>query len=218
MSYSNYNSPYRSSHRPLSGISSNIYTESILVDILSKREYIYRQYFHAKSYKPLLNNYFLSSPTNPILLDIKNTAQNIDPISISSEISRDLFYNDLSLVRLMFFKDLFFNNNFTQFINVDIFDKYLISYMLGRDEYNTLKMNHSLYKNQYRPMKKGVSNMIKLHATGAVAMPTEIRLHILASSKDVIHSWAIPSAGIKIDCVPGYSSHRVAIFFVSGIF
>jgi heme/copper-type cytochrome/quinol oxidase subunit 2 len=49
-------------------------------------------------------------------------------------------------------------------------------------------------------------------------MPTEMRIQILASSKDVIHSWAIPSAGIKIDCVPGYSSHRVIIFLVSGIF
>jgi heme/copper-type cytochrome/quinol oxidase subunit 2 len=49
-------------------------------------------------------------------------------------------------------------------------------------------------------------------------MPTEIRLHLLASSKDVIHSWAIPSAGIKIDCVPGFSSHRVTIFLVYGIF
>ena len=45
-----------------------------------------------------------------------------------------------------------------------------------------------LYKNQFRPMKKGVTNMIRLHATGAIAMPIEIRLHILASSKDVIHS------------------------------
>jgi len=39
-------------------------------------------------------------------------------------------------------------------------------------------------------------------------------LKVLASSKDVIHSWAIPSAGIKIDCVPGYSSHKVMIFLV----
>jgi heme/copper-type cytochrome/quinol oxidase subunit 2 len=30
--------------------------------------------------------------------------------------------------------------------------------------------------------------MLRLHATGAVAMPTEIRIQILASSKDVIHS------------------------------
>jgi hypothetical protein len=37
-------------------------------------------------------------------------------------------------------------------------------------------------------MRKGISNMIRLHATGAIAMPIEIRLQILASSKDVIHS------------------------------
>jgi heme/copper-type cytochrome/quinol oxidase subunit 2 len=74
------------------------------------------------------------------------------------------------------------------------------------------------YKNQYRPMRKGINNLLRLHATGAIAIPTEVRLQILASSKDVIHSWAIPSAGIKIDCVPGYSSHRIMIFLISGIF
>jgi heme/copper-type cytochrome/quinol oxidase subunit 2 len=45
-----------------------------------------------------------------------------------------------------------------------------------------------------------------------------MRLQVLASSRDVIHSWAVPSAGIKIDCVPGYSSHRVMIFLLSGIY
>jgi heme/copper-type cytochrome/quinol oxidase subunit 2 len=51
-----------------------------------------------------------------------------------------------------------------------------------------------------------------------VAIPTETRLQILAVSRDIIHSWAIPSAGIKIDCIPGYSSHRVALFLLSGIY
>jgi hypothetical protein len=37
-------------------------------------------------------------------------------------------------------------------------------------------------------MRKGITNMIRLHATGAIAMPIEIRLQVLASSKDVIHS------------------------------
>jgi hypothetical protein len=45
-----------------------------------------------------------------------------------------------------------------------------------------------MYKNQYRPIKRGVTNMVKLQATGAIAMPIEIRLHIIASSRDVIHS------------------------------
>ena len=49
-------------------------------------------------------------------------------------------------------------------------------------------------------------------------MPVEMRVQILASSKDVIHSWSVPSAGIKIDCVPGYSSHRITTFLATGIF
>ena len=45
-----------------------------------------------------------------------------------------------------------------------------------------------LSKSQFRPLRKGISSMLRLHATGAVAMPIEIRLQVLASSRDVIHS------------------------------
>ena len=37
-------------------------------------------------------------------------------------------------------------------------------------------------------MRKGINNLLRLHATGAVAIPTEVRIQVLASSKDVIHS------------------------------
>jgi len=73
-------------------------------------------------------------------------------------------------------------------------------------------------KSQYQPLRKGIINMIRIQADKAVAMPTDTRLQILAVSKDIIHSWAIPSAGIKIDCIPGYSSHRLAIFTLSGVY
>ena len=63
-----------------------------------------------------------------------------------------------------------------------------------------------------------MSNKLRLHATAVVPIPVGVRLHILASSKDITHSWAIPSADVKIDCVPGYSSHKVAIFVDHGIF
>ena len=75
-----------------------------------------------------------------------------------------------------------------------------------------------LVKNPYRPLKKGLMNMLRLQATGAIALPVELRLQVLASSRDVIHSWALPSAGIKIDCVPGYTSHRIMIFLLEGIY
>jgi hypothetical protein len=51
-----------------------------------------------------------------------------------------------------------------------------------------LGLKETFFKSQYQPMRKGITNMIRLQATNAIAMPTEIRLHILASSKDVIHS------------------------------
>jgi len=74
-------------------------------------------------------------------------------------------------------------------LNLSGLSNYLFFYFFGTENNtNKLGQNIDLYKNQFRPMKKGVTNMIRLHATGAVAMPIEIRLHILASSKDVIHS------------------------------
>jgi heme/copper-type cytochrome/quinol oxidase subunit 2 len=81
-----------------------------------------------------------------------------------------------------------------------------------------LTTSGGLLKSQYQPLRKGITNMIRIQADKAIAMPIETRLQILAVSKDIIHSWSIPSAGIKIDCIPGYSSHRVAIFLVSGIY
>jgi heme/copper-type cytochrome/quinol oxidase subunit 2 len=90
-------------------------------------------------------------------------------------------------------------------------------YLLGINSSTHSKIA-DIYKSQFRPLRKGIGSMLRLHATGAVAMPIEIRLQVLASSRDVIHSWAIPSAHIKIDCVPGYTSHRVMKFFLTGIY
>jgi hypothetical protein len=34
-------------------------------------------------------------------------------------------------------------------------------------------------------------------------LPVDVRIRIIVSSDDVLHSWAVPSLGLKIDCVPG---------------
>jgi heme/copper-type cytochrome/quinol oxidase subunit 2 len=154
------------------------------------------------------------------MLEVKSLSFFTDPVNISSESSRDLFYQHSSLFNTSIWHNFLSKINYTSSglpINLNFITNYLTTYLVGYSNTN-LPNDVELLRNQYRPMKKGVSNMIKLHATGAVAMPIETRLHLLASSKDVIHSWAIPSAGIKIDCVPGYSSHRIMIFLVSGIF
>ena len=214
-SISGVNTPAKASWRPLSGIQGFYSNSAQLVDILTKREFLYRTYFNAKGFAASLPTYLTASPSNSLLQEVQKGYNLIDPVSFSSEISRELTYQDLNFMRFSLFKDALASTG----VNTSFITNYLF-YYLGLDASISKQLgnNQGLLKNQYRPMKKGITNMVRLHATGAIAMPIEIRLHILASSRDVIHSWSIPSAGIKIDCVPGYSSHRVTIFLVSGIF
>jgi heme/copper-type cytochrome/quinol oxidase subunit 2 len=34
-------------------------------------------------------------------------------------------------------------------------------------------------------------------------LPTNSLVRLLVTSSDVIHSWAVPSLGVKIDAIPG---------------
>jgi hypothetical protein len=114
-----------------------------------------------------------------------------DPVSISSESSRELFYQHSSIFNSSLVYNLLSKLNYNSSglpININFVTNYLLVYLTGYHNSNTLSNDAELLRNQYRPMKKGVSNMVKLHATGAVAMPIETRMHLLASSKDVIHS------------------------------
>lgn len=221
-SLSGVNTPLRSSWRPATSIQSYYYNASVLTDLLSKREYLYRQYFAQKSLITSIPKYLTASPNNPLLEEVKAAYPLVDPTAFSSEISRDLFYSNTNFIKFVLLKDILnlTNSAITNTsLNLTSVTNYLFFYLFNTNNNSSeLGNNRQLYKSQFRPMKKGVTNMIRLHATSAIAMPIEIRLHILASSKDIIHSWSIPSAGIKIDCVPGYSSHRIAIFLVTGIF
>ena len=220
-SFSSFNTPGRAFSKPSTLFSSYIYTSNTLVDILSKREYIYRQLFSSKNLIANLPDYLTSSPKNPLINEVLASYPLVDPINFSSELSRDYLYQNYNFLRFTLLKDflIFVNEGIkNSSLNLNFLNNYLFFYMFSDTKSDTLGKNLDLYKNQYRPMKKGVANMVRLHSTGAIALPIEVRLHILASSKDVIHSWAIPSAGIKIDCVPGYTSHRTMIFLCSGIF
>jgi hypothetical protein len=219
--YSGLNTCNKITWSPINGVAAHYYTNSMLLDILSKREYLYRLFLKSKSNTIAIPKSLTVSPTNSLLKEIKASYAFIDPSTYSSEISRELLYQNTNFLKYTVIKDfLKLYNQFTVNlpINFTLLDNYLVHLIGVTENYSKTGTNYDIYKSQYRPMKKGVINMVRLQATSAIAMPTEIRLHVLASSKDVIHSWAIPSAGIKIDCVPGYSSHRVFIFLVNGIF
>jgi len=125
------------------------------------------------------------------LEEIRSSFLLIDPITYSSEYSRDLYYTSLEYFKFILFKDLALNlsNKISLLpLNTSLINEYLFFYFSRSNVSNKLGNNQELYKSQFRPLKKGISNMLRLQGTGAVAMPIEIRLQILASSKDVIHS------------------------------
>ena len=207
--------------RPQEAIQSYYYHNSLLVDLLTKREFIYRQYFENKHRIIALPKVLTANPQHPLVRELKASFLFIDPTTYNSEYSREVYYNSLDYFKFMILKEwlLQLDQRLNALpINTNLVNNYLFYYFFTPYKSSSVGANVDLYKSQFRPLKKGITSMLRLQGTGAVAMPIEIRLQILASSKDVIHSWAVPSAGVKIDCIPGYTSHRIMTFLTPGIY
>jgi heme/copper-type cytochrome/quinol oxidase subunit 2 len=73
-------------------------------------------------------------------------------------------------------------------------------------------------RSAFEPVRSDVGSMKRLRVTKGICLPADYPIHVICGSKDVVHSWAIPGLGIKIDCIPGYNSHRRVLFRWRGIF
>lgn len=62
-------------------------------------------------------------------------------------------------------------------------------------------------------------NMRLLEVDNRILVPNEFPMRVLVTSTDVIHSWTVPSLGVKMDAVPGrirqlcFITKRTGIFF-----
>ena len=204
-------------------ISSYTVNSANLIDYLTKREFMFRQLNASKGGTVYVPKSLTASPNNPIVKLFKSSYNFNDPINLSSEMLRTtpnllIKTQPISTLSDTWSPAIILTGTTNVINNIDnVFNNYIknLNAPLANISSTT---NPYLLKSQQRPLRKGIANMLRLHATGAIAMPTELRLQILASSRDIIHSWSIPGAGIKIDCVPGYTSHRIAIFLVGGIY
>lgn len=68
------------------------------------------------------------------------------------------------------------------------------------------------------PVKVEIGAIRRLRVTKGISLPSDAPVHLIAGSKDVIHSWAVPGLGVKIDCIPGYNSHRRVLFRWRGVY
>nr|YP_009520499.1 cytochrome c oxidase subunit II [Macrosteles quadrimaculatus]AWX90835.1 cytochrome c oxidase subunit II [Macrosteles quadrimaculatus] len=71
-----------------------------------------------------------------------------------------------------------------------------------------MKKTENLEKNEYR----------LLEVDNRIIMPFNTKMRILVTSTDVIHSWTIPSLGIKIDGTPGRINQGGILTMRPGVF
>lgn len=54
-----------------------------------------------------------------------------------------------------------------------------------------------------------------LRTKRTLVLPAHVNITVITNSYDVVHSWFIPGLGIKLDCVPGRSTHHT--FYVDNV-
>lgn len=81
------------------------------------------------------------------------------------------------------------------FVNNENFNKYNL--------YTSIKNNK--YKNELIPTTLA-KRLLRTKRT--LILPAHINITLITSSYDVVHSWFVPGLGLKIDCVPGRSTHH----------
>jgi heme/copper-type cytochrome/quinol oxidase subunit 2 len=86
-----------------------------------------------------------------------------------------------------------------------------------KDEKNNTSRNYKLFmKNKVRGDDTNIAvsrRMIRTKRT--LVLPAHVNLTAITNSYDVIHSWFIPGLGLKMDCIPGRSTHHT--FYIDNV-
>jgi len=88
----------------------------------------------------------------------------------------------------------YWSYEYPDFINIE-FDSYMIP-------------TNELINNQFR----------LLEVDNRIILPINLQIRILTTSNDVIHSWTVPSLGVKIDRIPGRLNQTNFIINQPGLF
>ena len=116
--------------------------------------------------------------------------------------------------RVKFEKDI--DNNNTKKIrwssNPYLFNNEFIIQNFGNasKQYNFFKKNKTRYENTSLVLSK---RMLRTRRT--LVLPANVNITAITNSYDVIHSWFIPGLGLKMDCIPGRSTHHN--FFIDNV-
>lgn len=63
-----------------------------------------------------------------------------------------------------------------------------------------------------------VGDLRLLEVDNPVVLPVETHIRVIVTAADVLHCWAVPSAGVKIDACPGRLNQTSLFFKREGTF
>nr|YP_009472975.1 cytochrome c oxidase subunit II [Notopteryx soror]AST10205.1 cytochrome c oxidase subunit II [Notopteryx soror] len=70
--------------------------------------------------------------------------------------------------------------------------------------YEYSDFNHVEFDSYMKPINELMDNEFRLlDVDNRVVLPMNIQIRVLVTAADVLHSWAVPALGIKIDATPG---------------
>lgn len=70
-------------------------------------------------------------------------------------------------------------------------------------------------KRKHNEMMSVISSRRLLRTKRTLVLPAHVNLTAITNSYDVIHSWFIPGLGLKMDCIPGRSTHHT--FYIDNV-
>lgn len=83
-------------------------------------------------------------------------------------------------------------------------------------EFEPTKLYQMLKKNKTRSEAFSVQLSRRLLRTRkTLVLPAHVNITLITNSYDVVHSWFLPGLGVKLDCVPGRSTHHT--FYVDNV-
>lgn len=91
--------------------------------------------------------------------------------------------------------NLLTNNNNTKLDNINMFSKQNLKLI-----YRTRRKKSNLFVS--------LNNRRLLRTKRILVVPSNINITLITNSFDVVHSWYVPGLGVKMDCIPGRSTHH----------
>ena len=151
------------------------------------------------------------------------TTQNFKTaVETNSFCAYPIFTDDGKIEELKGISPVYHNHivlNTNKFINTNYqYDTALNSLDYSSPKKYNMTTEDNVPQTNVRSKKKLLFNQRLLHTTSTLVLPTKLNITVITNSYDVIHSWFIPGLGLKMDCVPGRSTHHTLFIDQPGLY